>query len=116
MPPAPTAPLVARIRMVPAAAGRPMTTFVVTFNRAVTGVTLDDFTLARGRTVLSLAQARITTTDNRTFTISNVRGTNLAGSYSLQLKSTGTGIADAWAIAPSATTPVTWRMLRTVRA
>jgi len=114
-PPAPTAPLVARIRMVPAAAGRPMTTFVVTFNRAVTGVTLDDFTLARGRTVLSLAQARITTTDNRTFTISNVRGTNLAGSYSLRLKPTGTGIADAWAIAPVATAPFTWRLPRTVR-
>jgi len=114
-PPAPTTPLMARIRAVAVTVGRPMTTFVVTFNRAVTGVTLDDFVLVRGRTGLSLAQARIATTDNRTFTISNVRGTNLAGSYALHLKSTGTGIADAWSIAPAATTPVTWRMPRTVR-
>ena len=114
-PPAPTAPLTARIRAVAAAAGRPLTTFVVTFNRAVTGVTLDDFTLARGRTVLALAQARITSTDSRTFTISNVRGTNLAGNYALRLKPVGTGIVDAWSIAPAASASFTWRMPRTVR-
>ena len=115
-PPAPTAPLTAQIRAVAAAAGRPVTSFVVTFNRAVTGVTLDDVTLVRGRTALSLTGSRITTADNRTFTISNVRGTNIAGTYTLQLKSAGTGIADAWSIAPQATQPITWRMLRSVRA
>ena len=114
--PAPTTPLTAQIRTVAASAGRAVTTFVVTFNRAVTGVTRDDFTLARGRTALSLAGSRITTTDNRSFTISNVRGTNLAGTYTLRLKSAGTGIADAWSTVPAATTPITWRMARSVRA
>ena len=114
VPPAPGEPLTARIRAV-AAAGRPVTTFVITFNRAVTGVTLDDFTLARGRTTLSLAQARITTTDNRTFTVANVRGTNVAGTYTLRLKPAGTGISDAWSIALTGSASVTWRMARTVR-
>lgn len=114
--PAPTTPLMARIRAVAAGWARPATTFVVTFNRAVTGVTLDDFVLVRGRTMLSLAQARITSADNRRFTISNVTGTNLAGTYSLRLKSAGTGIADAWSIVPAAVTPLVWRTPRTVRA
>jgi hypothetical protein len=114
VPPAPGEPLAARIRAV-AAAGRPVKTFVITFNRAVTGVTLDDFTLARGRPTLSLAQARITTTDNRTFTVANVRGTNVAGTYTLRLKPAGTGISDAWSIAPTGSASVTWRMARTVR-
>lgn len=114
--PAPTAPLVAQILAVAGGPGRPTTTFIITFNREVTGVTLDDFTLRRGRSPLSLDRARITTTDNRTFTISNVPGTNRAGNYSLRLKSSSTGIADAWSIAPAGTATLTWRMARTVRA
>ncbi|NBT13734.1 MAG: right-handed parallel beta-helix repeat-containing protein [Planctomycetia bacterium] len=114
--PAPTSPLVARIRAVAVGAGRSLTTFVVTFNRAVTGVTIDDFGLLRGRTTLVLNQGRITTTDNRTFTISNVRGTNLAGSYTLRLKPAGTGIADAWSIVPASGAAFSWRMTRSVRA
>jgi hypothetical protein len=79
-------------------------------------VTRDDFVLTRGNRVLSLAGASITTTDNQTFTISGLRGTNLAGSYSLRLKAAGTGIADAWATAFARPTTVGWRMTRAVRA
>ena len=84
--------------------------------RVVTGVTRDDFVLSRGNRLLSLAGASITTSDNQTFTISGLRGTNLAGSYSLRLKAAGTGIADAWATTFARPTTVGWRMTRTVRA
>ena len=115
-PPAPTTPITARFRAIAAATARSVTTIVVTFSRAVTGVTRDDFVLARGNRALALDGARITTTDNQTFTISGLRGTNLAGQYSLGLKSAGTGIADAWATPFTRPTTVGWRMTRTVRA
>jgi hypothetical protein len=95
---------------------RTVTSVVVQFNRAVTGVTLDDFVLRRGRTTLSLAGSRITTTDGRTFTISSIRRTNVAGSYSLQLKAAGTGILDAAAVAFARPTTLAWRMTRTLPA
>ena len=113
--PAPTTPITARFRAIAAATARSVTTIVVTFSRAVTGVTRDDFVLSRGNRALSLNGASITTTDNQTFTISGLRGTNLAGQYSLRLKAAGTGIADAWAAAFARPTTVGWRMTRTVR-
>lgn len=115
-PPAPRVPLTASFRTVAAVTARSVTTFVVTFNRAVTGVTLDDFTLLRGRAAVSLAGGRITTTDGRTYTISNVPRTNLAGAYTLRLRAAGTGIADALSIGLAAPAAVSWRMTRTVRA
>jgi len=114
--PAPRVPVIASFRAVAAATARALTTFVVTFNRAVTGVTLDDFALVRGRAAVSLAGSRITTTDGRTYTISNVARTNLAGAYALRLKGAGTGIADAWSNGLAAPAAVAWRMTRTVRA
>jgi hypothetical protein len=114
--PAPTTPLIASFRAVAAATSRSLTTIVVTFNRAVTGVTRDDFTLFRATRALSLNGARITTADNRTFTISGLRGTNLAGQYSLRLKAAGAGIADAWTTPFARPATVAWRMTRTVAA
>lgn len=113
--PAPLPRLTATFRAVAAATGRPITTLTVTFNRAVRGVTLDDFVLLRGRTAASLAGARITTTDRITYTITTIRSTHLAGSYTLRLKATGTGIFDAANDALAAPVTVSWRMTRTVR-
>ena len=100
--------------MVAATTGRAVTTLTVTFNRAVRGVTLDDFVLFRGRTAASLAGARITTTDQITYTITTIRSTYLAGNYTLRLKAAGTGIVDAANEALAAPTAVSWRMTRTV--
>ena len=112
--PAPLPPLKATFRAVAATTARPVTTLTVTFNRAVRGVTLDDFVLLRGRAVASLAGARITTTDQITYTITTIRSTHLAGSYTLRLKAAGTGIFDAANEALAAPVTVSWRMTRTV--
>ena len=113
--PAPSPRLTATFRAVAATTARPVTTLTVTFNRAVRGVTLDDFVLLRGRTVASLAGARITTTDQITYTITTIRSTHLAGNYTLRLKAAGTGIFDAANEALTAPVTVSWRMTRTVR-
>jgi hypothetical protein len=114
-PPAPSPRLTATFRVVAATTARPVTTLTVTFNRAVRGVTLDDFVLLRGRAVAALAGARITTTDQITYTITTIRSTHLAGTYTLRLKATGTGIFDAANEALAAPVTVSWRMARTVR-
>jgi hypothetical protein len=116
LPPAPALlpPLKATFRAVAATTARPVTTLTVTFNRAVRGVTLDDFVLLRGRTVAALAGARITTTDQITYTITTIRSTHLAGTYALRLKAAGTGIFDAANEALAASTAVSWRMTQTV--
>ena len=113
--PAPSPRLTATFRAVAATTARPVTTLTVTFNRAVRGVTLDDFVLLRGRAVASLAGARITTTDQITYTITTIRSTHLAGNYTLRLKAAGTGIFDAANEALTAPVTVSWRMTRTVR-
>ena len=113
--PVPSPRLTATFRAVAATTARPVTTLTVTFNRAVRGVTLDDFVLLRGRAVASLAGARITTTDQITYTITTIRSTHLAGNYTLRLKATGTGIFDAANEALTAPVTVSWRMTRTVR-
>ena len=113
--PAPSPRLTATFRAVAATTARPVTTLTVTFNRAVRGVTLDDFVLLRGRAVASLAGARITTTDQITYTITTIRSTHLAGTYTLRLKATGTGIFDAANEALVAPVTASWRMTRTVR-
>jgi hypothetical protein len=114
-PPATLPPLMATFRAVAATTARPVTTLTVTFNRAVRGVTLDDFVLLRGRAVAALAGARITTTDQITYTITTIRSTHLAGSYTLRLKAAGTGIFDAANEAFAAPVTVSWRMTRTVQ-
>lgn len=114
--PRPAPPLTAAFAAIPATPGRALTAFTVTFSRAVRGVSLDDFAILRGRTALSLARARITTTDNRTFTIAGVRGTNIVGSYTLTLRAAGTGIADLAGLAFASPATVSWRMTRTVAA
>ena len=113
--PAPTTRLTARFRAVPAVTGRPVTTVVVTFNRGVTGVTIDDFVLVRGRKKFSLDGSQITTADNQTFTITGLRGTSVASNYMLKLKPRGAGITDFWGAALSEPASVAWRMTRTVR-
>ena len=113
--PVPSPRLTATFRAVAATTARPVTTLTVTFNRAVRGVTLDDFVLLRGRAVASLAGARITTTDQITYTITTIRSTHLAGTYTLRLKATGTGIFDAANEALVAPVTASWRMTRTVR-
>ena len=113
-PPALLPPLKATFRAVAATTARAVTSITVTFNRAVRGVTLDDFVLLRGRAVASLAGARITTSDQITYTITTIRGTHLAGGYTLRLKAAGTGIFDAANEALAAQAVVSWRMTRTV--
>jgi hypothetical protein len=113
-PPALLPPLKATFRAVAATTARAVTSITVTFNRTVRGVTLDDFVLFRGRAVASLAGARITTSDQITYTITTIRGTHLAGGYTLRLKAAGTGIFDAANEALAAQAVVSWRMTRTV--
>jgi hypothetical protein len=113
-PPALLPPLKATFRAVAATTARAVTSITVTFNRTVRGVTLDDFVLFRGRAVVSLAGARITTPDQITYTITTIRGTHLAGGYTLRLKAAGTGIFDAANEALAAQAVVSWRMTRTV--
>jgi hypothetical protein len=113
-PPALLPPLKATFRAVAATTARAVTSITVTFNRAVRGVALDDFVLFRGRAVASLAGARITTPDQITYTITTIRGTHLAGGYTLRLKAAGTGIFDAANEALAAQAVVSWRMTRTV--
>jgi hypothetical protein len=117
-PPAPLPRLTATFRAVAATTARAVTSITVSFNRAVRGVTRNDFVLVRGRTALPLAMAsaRISTTDQITYTITNIRGTQLAGSYTLRLKAAGTGIIDAARAALAAPAVVSWRMTRTVPA
>jgi hypothetical protein len=114
--PAPTTRLVARFRAVTAVTGRTVTSAVITFNRAVTGVTADDFVLVRGRKRFSLEGVEITTTDQRTFTLSGIRRTHVAAGYVLKLRPAGSGITDAWGMALSESASVAWRMTRTVRS
>jgi len=114
-PPTPIGPLTARIEVVAAAAGRPVTAVTITFDRPVSGVSIDDFRLVRGRSPITLARCQITTTDHRTFTIAGLPGTHVAGVYTLRLRATGTGITDGQSSAPVPAASVTWRMPRTVR-
>lgn len=114
-PPATLPPLAATFAGMAATSARPVASFTITFSRQVRGVTLDDFVLRRGTTVLSLTGARLSTVDNRTFTISGLRGTNLAAIYTLGLKALGTGIIDAAGNALTQPATASWRMTRTVR-
>ena len=103
-------PLAATFQSVAASTGQALTTITVTFNRAVRGVTLDDFVLTRGTVTASLAGARIMSRDGRTFTITGLSGTAAAGSYRLRLKSAGTGIVDAAGTAISGSPRISWTM------
>lgn len=76
--------------------GTPVTSISVVFNQSVTGVNISDFTLTRagGSNLLTFAQP-VTTTDNITYTVSNLTEiTTINGVYTLALKSTGTGITN----------------------
>lgn len=110
------APLTAAFGGVPSETGTPLTSVTLTFARAVTGVTLDDFVLKRGTEFVPLAGMTLATTDNRTYTLSRIPGTTVAGSYIVRLKGQGTGIADALGLAPVPPTLATWRMTRTTVA
>lgn len=110
------APLTAAFGGVPIETTTPLTSVTLTFARAVTGVSLDDFVLKRGTEFLSLAGMTITTTDNRTFTIAHIPGTNVAGPYVVRLKGRATGITDAFGLAPAPPILATWRMTSTVAA
>lgn len=110
------APLTAAFGGVPVETAAPLTSVTLTFARAVTGVTLDDFVLKRGTEFLSPAGMTLTTTDNRTFTLSRIPGTTVAGSYIIRLRGQGTGIVDAFGLTPVPPILATWRMTRTVVA
>ena len=114
-PPLPT-PLTAAFAGVPAETAFAVTSVTIAFARPVTGVTLDDFVLKRGSTFLSLAGARLTTTDGRTYTLAEIPGTTIAATYLIRLKGQGTGIADAFGLAPMPPIIASWRMTRTVAA
>jgi hypothetical protein len=110
------APLTAAFGGVPPETATPLTSVTLTFARPVTGVTLDDFVLKRGTEFLSVSGMTLTTTDSRTFTLSGIPGTNLAGTYIIRLKGQATGITDAFGLAPVPPILATWRMTRTVVA
>jgi hypothetical protein len=111
-PPAPPRPpLTATFQAIAApAVGRPVTTATIVFARPVRGVTLDDFVLTRGVATVSLAGARVTSRDGRTFTITGLSGTAAAGSYQLRLKGAGTGIVDSGGMGVSGPPRISWTM------
>ena len=104
------APLTAAFGGVPTETATAVTSATLTFARSVTGVSLDDFLLKRGTALLSLAGMTLTTTDNRTYTLARIPGTNLAGTYTLRLKGQATGITDAVGLAPVPPILASWRM------
>ncbi|MBM4012411.1 MAG: right-handed parallel beta-helix repeat-containing protein [Planctomycetes bacterium] len=110
----PPAPLTAAFGGVPVTTATALTSVTLSFARPVTGVTLDDFVLKRGTALLSPAGMTLTTTDNRTFALARIPGTNVAGAYTLRLKGVGTGIADAAGLAPAPPILATWRMTQAV--
>ncbi len=66
---------------------------VVQFSREVTGVDVSDFTLTRSGTTTALTAASVTTTDNIRWTLSGLDAATVsAGTYSLTLNATGSGI------------------------
>ncbi|MBC8106690.1 MAG: S8 family serine peptidase [Anaerolineae bacterium] len=76
--------------------GTAVSSINVVFNQSVSGVNITDFTLTRsgGANLLTGLQT-VTTTDNITYTISNLASiTTINGVYTLALKSTGTGITN----------------------
>jgi len=93
---APLPPLTVTLQVVAAAAGQPVTTIAVTFNRPVQGVSIDDFVLRRGTTEMPLAGAAVTTIDGRVWMVTSLPGTRSAGTWSLTLKARATGILDAF--------------------
>lgn len=111
--PAPSS-LTASFGGVPVETAVALTSVTIAFARPVTGVTLDDFVLKRGSTVLPLTGMTLTTTDNRTYTLARIPGTNVAGTYIIRLKGQQTGIVDALGLAPVPPILATWRMTRTV--
>lgn len=102
-------PLTAAFGGVPIETATPLTSVTLTFARAVTGVTLDDFVLKRGIEFLPLAGMTLTTTDNRTFMLARIPGTAVAGSYVIRLKGQATGITDAFGLSPAPPILASWR-------
>jgi hypothetical protein len=115
LPPAPV-PLTATFGGVPPETAVAVRSVTITFARPVTGVTLDDFVLKRGSTLLALTGTTLSTTDNRTYTLAWIPGTNVAATYTIRLKGQATGIVDAAGLAPVPPILATWRMTRTVAA
>jgi hypothetical protein len=107
-------PLTAAFGGVAAETAVPVTSVTITFARAVTGVTLDDFVLKRGTAFLPLAGMALATSDNRTYTLTGIPGTAVAGTYIVRLKGQATGIVDAFGLSPAPPILVTWRMTATV--
>ena len=58
----------------------------------------------------------LSTTDNRTFTLSRIPNTTVAAIYTLRLKGQGTGITDVFGLVPVTPIRATWRMTRSVAA
>ncbi|MFM7185600.1 MAG: right-handed parallel beta-helix repeat-containing protein [Planctomycetota bacterium] len=105
------APLTAAFGGVPIETATPLTSVTLTFARVVTGVTLNDFVLKRGTEFLSLAGMTLTTTDNRTYTLAQIPGTTVAGTYTIRLKGHGTGITDSVGLSPAPPILATWHVI-----
>ena len=75
--------------------GSAISTIVVNFSEAVTGVTVSDFTLTRNGTAVALSGVTITQLAPNQYRLGNLTSkTGSAGNYVLSLAAAGSGIAD----------------------
>jgi hypothetical protein len=75
----------------------PVSSMTITFSKPVVGFDLSDLQLTRGGSATNLltSSQTLTTSDNITFTLGNLAGlTATAGTYTLTLNASGTGITD----------------------
>ena len=96
-----TAPVADIIDVVPDARQAQVDAITIRFNEAVQGFDLGDLQLTKGGVAIPLSSdtgsttANLTTTDNITWTLGNLRKlTNREGNYSLLLPASGSGILD----------------------
>lgn len=76
-------------------AGGPVTSVTVTFSEAVTGVSLEDFRLSQGKSVIPIVGGSITAIDERTYTLTGLGPASTDdGTYRVRLVAKGSGIAD----------------------
>ena len=95
----------------PGTSSTPVGSVAITFSKPVTGFGLGDLTLTRGGTLVSLANATLTTTDSQRYTLANLTAaTATDGSYVLTFTATGAGVVDAAGRTLSQNATISWTL------
>ncbi|MFM7097178.1 MAG: hypothetical protein ACKO16_07130, partial [Gemmataceae bacterium] len=104
-------PVTGAFTSVPASLYAPLGVAEITFSQTVTGVDKSDFELLKDGNPIDLTTAILSgsTSGGSIYRLSNLELlTNAVGSYTLQLKASGTGIADQASSALTGQPSVTW--------